>query len=239
MATVIGHGYNPSGVSSSQSGSGNAVISDSPAPLNGDYAAGLAALSGGSASLYGDIIRESYGLAARNSAETQARAERQMEYQTASDRYAMNWSAQEAAKNREWQEELANSAHQREVNDLLKAGLNPILSANHNGSATPSGAVGSAFSSSGAAGQVDMTNPMEVLNSYFIPILNSATQMAVLDKEAQITEATNRSHELQSQISADASRDVAGTQYAATALQASTNESIAEKIGCMILRLLI
>lgn len=45
-----------------------------------------------------------------------------------------------ARENREWQERMSNTAHQRQVKDLRKAGLNPILSANLGGSTTPAGA---------------------------------------------------------------------------------------------------
>lgn len=43
-----------------------------------------------------------------------------------------------ARENREWQERMANTAHQREMADLKKAGINPMLR-HMSGAATPTG----------------------------------------------------------------------------------------------------
>lgn len=50
------------------------------------------------------------------------------------------FNVHEMRQNRRSQIELSNTAHQREVDDLRKAGLNPILSANHGASTPPGGA---------------------------------------------------------------------------------------------------
>jgi hypothetical protein len=50
-------------------------------------------------------------------------------------------SAEQAQKQMDFQERMSSSAHQREVKDLIAAGLNPMLSAKLGGASSPSGAM--------------------------------------------------------------------------------------------------
>lgn len=66
--------------------------------------------------------------------------ERRNRAQQASARESMQFEADQAQINRDFQERMSSTAHQRQIADLEAAGLNPILSARYGGSSTPGGA---------------------------------------------------------------------------------------------------
>lgn len=80
---------------------------------------------------------------------------------------AMNFNSTEAMKNREWQEHMSNTAYQRAVKDMKKAGLNPILAFQNGGASTPGG---SAATISGASMGAPSSSALGVSRSSgFVP----------------------------------------------------------------------
>lgn len=213
--------------------------------------------SSGSGSAAGSIqgaIDRIYQITQQNTARSEQQAAELRRWQEQQNKVAMDFNAAEAQKNRDWQQMMSNTAHQREIRDLQAAGLNPILSAmGGNGAAVTSGATASGVTSGGAKGEVD-TGYSQGLVSLLGSLLAAQTQLESQRLSAQtnlsIAEKNNSTSELvarlyteqareasqlaaatglsQAQISAAASRAMASISAGATMYGWDTSRQIAE-----------
>lgn len=79
-----------------------------------------------------------------------AEAQKNREFQQTLYNDAKTYNTTEAQKNRDWQSEMSNTAYQRAVQDMIKAGINPILAYTQGGASIGSGSTASISSPSGS-----------------------------------------------------------------------------------------
>lgn len=167
------------------------TVSSAPAGSSG---------GGGSSSGFSDMLSQIQQIAEANTAKSIAESRRQAEE-------TRQFNMQEAAKNRDWQEMMSNTAHQREVKDLMAAGLNPVLSAmNGNGAAVGSGAAASSAMPNSA--DVDKSGSQSIASMFTGMLASQATMAAASTSAAALMGS--------SQINADASKFSAALSAAAS-----------------------
>lgn len=156
-----------------------------------------------------DQIAGLKGIAQSNSAFNAEQAQINREWQEKQNAKAMEFNASEAAKNRAWQEMMSNTAHQREVKDLMAAGLNPVLSAmNGNGAAVTSGATASGVTSSGGQGSADTSTSGAIAN-LLGSLIGASTQLQSANINARTQEAVADKYTAMSQIVAEINKAAA------------------------------
>ena len=147
------------------------------------------------------MIDQITGITNANNAWSAQQAAEQRKWQEEQTQKVMDYNSAEAAKNRDWQEMMSNTAHQREIKDLQAAGLNPVLSATGGqGAAVGSGASASASAPSGAKGDTD-TSGASALVGMMSSLINAQVQLANANLSAVTNlETTSRNNETSKEI---------------------------------------
>ena len=97
---------------------------------------------------------------------------------------ALQFNAEQAQIQRDWEERMSNTAYQRSMADMEQAGLNPLLAAQLGGASTPSGYAASGQATRVQANPIDFSGIAQAMNALQSTMVTSA----LLENKLKIAE---------------------------------------------------
>lgn len=110
-----------------------------------------------------NVAREDWMRGEMSADNAYERAMKQLEYQN-------QFNAEEAQKDRDFQERMRDTAYQAAMSDMKKAGLNPILAYTQGGAASPSGSAASSGSGGSFQSNYGGTRRQDTLSKFLMAL---------------------------------------------------------------------